>query len=391
MTIAPSRALTVPETAGAGCLPAQVVAPAPSTPLLTVDLSVVDRLYTGLRDALPGVHLHYAVKANPSGPVLRTLADRGARWDVASPGEIDAALAVDPHPRHLSYGNTVKKRADIAYAFARGVRRFSLDSREELDKLVASAPGATLLVRLATSGVGADWALGQKFGCSEHTAAQLLGRAVSHGHPVGVCFHVGSQQHDVTAWDEPLAATARLRRGLQARGDDLAVVDLGGGFPATTTGPTPAVALFGAAITAGVRRHLGPDLPELMAEPGRYVVADAGVLETEVVLVCERGGTRWVYLDVGLFSGLAETMGEAIRYRITAHRDGIPLTGETRPVVLAGPTCDSVDVLYARHRPDLPVDLRVGDRLLVHATGAYTTTYSSVGFNGFEPLREVHR
>jgi ornithine decarboxylase len=395
VTIAPSLTVTGSEVSdtditGAGSVGTGDAA-APSTPLLRVDLCVVDRLYTDLREALPGVRLHYAVKANPAGPVLRTLAGRGARWDVASPGEIDVALAVDPDPRHLSYGNTVKKRADIAYAFARGVRRFSLDSPQELDKLVELAPGATLLVRISTSGAGADWALGQKFGCSEQEATELLHRAASRGHPVGVCFHVGSQQHDVTAWEAPLAATARLRDSLRARGADLAVVDIGGGFPATAVGSTPQIAAFGAAITAGVRRHLGPELPELMAEPGRCLVADAGVLETEVVLVSERGGTRWVYLDVGLFSGLAETLGEAIRYRITAHRDGAPLTGPTLPVVLAGPTCDSVDVLYARHRPDLPADLRVGDRLLVHATGAYTTTYSSVGFNGFEPLREVHR
>ena len=96
-------------------------------------------------------------------------------------------------------------------------------------------------------------------------------------------------------------------------------------------------------------------------------------------------------VDVGLFSGLAETMGEAIRYRITAHRDGRPLRGQTADVVLAGPTCDSVDVLYQQHRPQLPVDLQAGDRLRIQAAGAYTTTYSSVGFNGFAPLREVHR
>jgi ornithine decarboxylase len=323
--------------------------------------------------------------------VLATLRDEGALWDVASPGEIDAVLAVDPDPARISYGNTVKKPADITYAFARGVRRFSVDCDAELDKLVALAPGATLLVRITTSGAGADWALGQKFGCDEVTAGRLLARAVTHGHPVGVCFHVGSQQHDVTAWDEPLATTARLRAAVRALGSDLAVVDLGGGFPAHAAVPTPEVPSFGTAIMAAVELHLGPDVPSLMAEPGRVLVADAGTLETEVVLVCERAGRRWVYVDVGLFSGLAETMGEAIRYRITAHRDGRPLEGDSGAVVVAGPTCDSVDVLYQRHRPELPLDLRVGDRLRIHSTGAYTTTYSSVGFNGFAPLREAHR
>jgi ornithine decarboxylase len=371
--------------------PRTVPTGAPTTPLLTVDLGMVRRSYRQLHAALPGVDLHYAVKANPSQPVLRALLDEGASWDVASPGEIDAVLAVDPDPARVSYGNTVKKPAAIAHAYARGVRRFSVDCDAELDKLLALAPGATLLVRIATSGAGADWALGQKFGCDEVAAGRLLARAVAHGHPVGVCFHVGSQQRDVGAWDEPLATTARLRAAARAVGSDLAVVDLGGGWPAHAAEPTPEVPSFGVAIMAAVRRHLGPDVPPLMAEPGRVLVADAGTLETEVDLVSERAGRRWVYVDVGLFSGLAETMGEAIRYRISAHRDGRPLEGPTGDVVLAGPTCDSVDVLYQRHRPELPLDLRVGDRLVFHATGAYTTTYSSVGFNGFAPLREVHR
>lgn len=384
MTLAPAPARVRPEP------PRN--ASAVHTPLLTVDLAAVRRSYVALRTALPGVRLHYAIKANPSVPVLETLADCGAAWDVASPGEIDAVLAVDPDAGRLSYGNTVKKSADIAYAFARGVRRFAVDSEAELDKLVVHAPGSTLLVRVATSGAGADWALGHKFGCSEDEAERLLVRAARCGHPVGVCFHVGSQQHEVRAWEAPLAMVGRLRARLRARGGDLAVVDLGGGFPAGTLAePAPSFAAFGSAITAAVARHLGADVPPLMAEPGRALVADAGVLETEVVLVSERGGRRWVYLDVGLFSGLAETLGEALRYRITAHRDGLPLAGPLREAVLAGPTCDSVDVLYQNHRPELPAALREGDRLRFHGTGAYTTTYSSVGFNGFAPLAEVHR
>ena len=382
MTIAPDVRRSVPRPRPA---------PAAATPVLTVDTRVVRRLHAALRTALPGVALHYAVKANPSAAVLSTLASDGARWDVASPGEIDAVLAVDPDPSHLSYGNTVKKVADIAYATSVGVRRFSFDTDGELDKLAVCAPDATLMVRLATSGNGADWALGRKFGCGEAEAGRLLARAAALGHPVGVCFHVGSQQRDVRAWDEPLAATARLRAGLRRLGVDLAVVDLGGGFPCTAAVPTPHVDDFGVGVLGAVRRHLGPNPPPLMAEPGRFLVADAGVLESEVVLVARRDGMRWVHLDVGLFSGLAETMGEALRYRLTAHRGGAELAGPVEEAVLAGPTCDSVDVLYVRHRPLLPATLRAGDRLRFHGTGAYTTTYSSVGFNGFAPLRERSR
>lgn len=366
--------------------------PPEPTPVLRVDLATVAASYDALARALPRVDLHYAVKANPAPAVLSTLAARGCRWDVASLGELEAVLAVDPDPGHVSFGNTVKRDSDIRRANARGVRRFALDCRAELEKLTAAAPGATLLVRLATSGAGADWALGQKFGCDEATAGALLLTAARRGHPVGVCFHVGSQQRDVTAWDDPLAATARLRARLRAAGHDLAVVDLGGGFPALTADPSPPIWAFGERIARALHVHLGPRPPALMAEPGRFLVADAGVLETEVLLVCERGGgRRWAYVDAGVFSGLMETVGEAIRYRVTAHRDGETLAGPVGPVALAGPTCDSVDVMYDERPVLLPTGLRIGDRLRLHGTGAYTTTYSSVGFNGFPPLREVQR
>jgi len=365
--------------------------PLHATPLLRVDTGQVAADYRKLAGALPGVALHYAIKANPAAAVLRALIGLGARWDVASPGEIDAVLAVGGAPADLSYGNTIKRTADISYAARCGVRQFTVDSPGELTKIITLAPGATVLVRIATSGAGADWALSGKFGCSEQEAAALLAAAGIAGHPVGVAFHVGTQQRDPQAWDEPLATTARLRAGLRFRGLDLSVVDLGGGFPAAMLEDAPPIGEYGKAITASIRRHLGVHPPALMAEPGRCIVADAGALETEVVLVSERSGVRWVYLDAGLFTGLVETIDESLRFRIEVHRDGAPLAGPVGPVVLAGPTCDSLDVLYERHRYRLPVDLRSGDRLTFLSAGAYTTTYSTVGFNGFAPLRQAYR
>ena len=357
-------------------------APRHVTPVLRVDTMVVRRRYRELSRALAGINLYYAVKANPAAAVLRSLAGLGCRWDVASPGEIDAVLAVGGDPAHLSYGNTIKKRSDIAYAVSRGVQRFTVDTPEELAKITALAPGAAVLIRLATSGVGADWALGRKFGCSETEAARLLAAGQLAGHPIGISFHVGTQQRRPDAWDAPLATAARLRSGLLRRDGELAVVDLGGGFPAALLGEVAPDDDYGAAIAASIRRHLGENPPELMAEPGRSLVADAGVLDTEVVLVSERAGERWVYLDAGLFSGLVETYGETIRYRIEVHRDGDALHGPVGETILAGPTCDSLDVLYERHRYLLPLDLRPGDRLRFLSAGAYIASYSSVGFNG---------
>jgi ornithine decarboxylase len=364
---------------------------ASDTPVLRVELATVEQRYLALSRVLSGIALHYAVKANPAPEVLRTLATMGCQWDVASPGEIDEVLAAGGRAADMSYGNTIKKTADIAYAAGHGVDRFTVDSPGELAKVAARAPGSTVLVRIATSGLGADWALGGKFGCSEDEAATLLIDGHRAGHPMGVAFHVGSQQRDPHAWDVPLAAVARLRNSLRAAGGRLAVVDLGGGFPARTIHCTPDENAYGAAIRTAIDQHLAVDPPEFMAEPGRSLVADAGVLTAEVVLTAERAGERWVYLDIGLFGGLVEAYGESICYRIQVHRDGVVLTGPTGPVILAGPTCDSLDVLYQRHQYQLPIDVRPGDRVQFLSAGAYTASYSSVGFNGFPPLRTEYR
>lgn len=357
------------------------------TPVLRFDCAVVRARYRLLARVLPGVELHYAVKANPSPPVLRTLAGLGARWDVASPGEIEAVLAVDPDPRHLSYGNPIKKSSDIATAARRGVRRYTVDSPAELAKVSQQAPGAQVLVRLSTSGAGADWPLGGKFGCPEREARELLQTAVAAGHEVGVSFHVGTQQRDPGAWNEPLAAAGRLDQHLRDSGARLSTVNLGGGFPAGMLGRTQSATRYGWAIRQAVRRAFGPRPPALMAEPGRFLVADAGTLVSEVVLVSHRGGDRWVYLDAGLFTGLVEAYGESLRYRLAVERTGGPFASAATEAVLAGPTCDSLDVLYQRHRYRLPADLRPGDRVHFLSAGAYTASYSTVGFNGFAPLR----
>jgi ornithine decarboxylase len=373
--------LTMPLTAPVS-VPLQRPAPVNATPYLVVDLRRVRAAYDDLTAALPDVELFYAVKANPAPDVLRTLVTRGSSFDVASPGEIDACLRAGASPSSLSYGNTAKKERDIAYAYAAGVRMYSFDDAAELAKLRRAAPGATLLCRIATSGAGADWALSRKFGCSPATATELLLAAARAGHPVGICFHVGSQQRDPAQWDVAIAAAGGVQRALLEHGVPLAVLDIGGGFPATYREPTPPIAAYGAAITTSLRRHLAP-VPRVIAEPGRFLVADAGMLQTEVVLVADRGGRRWVHLDVGLFGGLAEAMDEAIEYRLVTAKDGGPVV----PTVLAGPTCDSVDILYQRADYRLPAGLASGDGVTLLSTGAYTASYSSVGFNGLPPLR----
>ena len=356
------------------------------TPFLVLDLDVVAARYQALRAALPEATVYFAIKANPAPEVVELLAGLGSCFDVASPGEIERCLALGVGPAQLSYGNTIKKEADVAAAARQGVRMFAVDCDAELAKVARHAPDATVYVRLATDGAGADWPLSRKFGCGPGEAAKLALRATHLGLDVGVSFHVGSQQRDPAAWARPLAEVAELFDGLVAAGGAPAGVNLGGGFPSSYESTTPDVAAYGATISGLVRQHLGRFLPlPILVEPGRYLVGDAGVIETEVVLISERDvdpGRRWVYVDVGVFNGLTETLGEAIRYRLRTPGDPTRLG----PAVLAGPSCDSADVLYERHARELPLDLRIGDRIQVLAAGAYTTAYASAWFNGFEPM-----
>jgi ornithine decarboxylase len=357
------------------------------TPVVVVDLDVVvDRLHA-LQAALPMAEVFYAVKANPAPEILEVLVADGVNFDVASPGEISRCLALGADPSRISFGNTIKKSRDIAASYAAGVRLFTFDCGAELDKLIAHAPGSTVMCRVAVDGVGADWPLSRKFGTTRDDAVALLRRAAAAGLRLGVSFHVGSQQRHLQAWDSALREVAKIAAELSGDGLRLEVLNLGGGFPAVYDDAVPTMAEYGRAIRSALDAWF-PELPaRVIVEPGRYLVGDAGVLVSEVVLVSDRAEHgRWVYLDVGLFGGLAETMGEAIRYQITSDRDG----ADTAPVCLAGPTCDSADVLYEQRRYELPVTLSAGDRVAVHATGAYTTSYSSVEFNGFAPLRSAY-
>ena len=358
----------------------------PSTPCLVVDLDVVEQSYVAMCKSLEPAQVYYSLKANPAPKILKLLARLGSYFDAASRGEIDLCLTLGIDPARIAYGNTIKKQADIAYAFEKGVRLFAFDAESELEKIAAAAPGARVCCRLLVDNVGAEWPLSRKFGCSFAMAGELLVRARALGlDAAGVSFHIGSQQTDLTQWDHVLGDIAGFYADLKARGVELKLLNLGGGFPGRYRTDVPSIEEYGAAVMAAVRKHF-PEPLELIVEPGRGIVADAGVIEAEVVLISTKDlgeDRRWVYLDVGKFTGLTETMDEAIKYRLVTVHDG----GPVGPVVLAGPTCDSVDIIYEKTDYQLPLALKTGDKVRFLSCGAYTLTYSTVGFNGFPPLK----
>lgn len=359
----------------------------PATPCVVVDLDVVRDNYLALRRWLPLAQVYYAVKANPGAEIVRMLAELGSSFDVASRGEIELCLSNGVHADKISFGNTIKKQSDIAFAYDKGVRLYAFDSIAELEKLAVAAPGSRVFCRILMTCDGAEWPLSRKFGCEIEMAKDLLVKARELGlEPYGVSFHVGSQQTDLKQWDIAIGKAAMLFTALDEAGIELKMVNLGGGFPAKYRTDIPAVEAYADAVMTAMTSHFGNALPAMIIEPGRSLVGDAGILETEVVLISQKGyddDVRWVYLDVGKFGGLAETMDEAIKYRIQTPRDG----ADTAPVVLAGPTCDSADILYEKAGYEMPVTLQVGDKVRILSTGAYTTSYSAVNFNGFAPLK----
>jgi ornithine decarboxylase len=359
-------------------------------PCLVVDLEVVRDNYTAFAKALPDTRVFYAVKANPAPELLALLARLGSCFDAAAVSEIEMVLAAGASADRISFGNTIKKERDVARAFALGIRLFAVDCVAEVEKIARAAPGSKVFCRIQYDCAGAEWPLSRKFGCDPAMAVDVL----EHAHRLGleahgVSFHVGSQQRNTKSWDRALASAAAVFRACGERGITLSAVNLGGGFPTRHLKNVPSVRAYGMAIFRALRKHFGNRIPETIIEPGRGMVGNAGIIEAEVVLVSKKSQhdeVRWVYLDIGKFGGLTETIDESIRYPIRTPRDEAPLA----PCVLAGPTCDSVDVMYEKEPYWLPVTLEIGDKVLIEGTGAYTATYSSVAFNGFPPLKTYH-
>jgi len=361
------------------------------TPFVVIDRQIIADAYDQLGTCFPFAKVYYAVKANPAVEIIELLRDKGSSFDIASIYELDKVMATGVGPERISYGNTIKKSRDIRYFFDKGVRLFATDSEADLRNIAKAAPGSKIYVRILTEGsTSADWPLSRKFGCQPDMALDLLILAKQLGLvPYGISFHVGSQQRDIDVWDAAIAKVKVIFERLKEEdGITLQMINMGGGFPANYIQRTNDLETYAAEITRFLKEDFGDDLPEIILEPGRSLIANAGVLVSEVVLVARKSRTaveRWVYADVGKFSGLIETMDESIKFPIWTEKKG-----EMEEVVIAGPTCDSADIMYEHYKYGLPLNLASGDRLYWLSTGAYTTSYSAVEFNGFPPLKSYY-
>ena len=362
------------------------------TPFVVIDTEIIDEAYTELTKGFPIADIFYAIKANPAPEILTLLRDRVSNFDVASRYELDKLLAIgDVSPDRVSYGNTIKKAKDVRYFYEKGVRMFATDSEADLRNIAKAAPGSRVYVRILTEGtVTADWPLSRKFGCRPDMAMDLLILAKELGLiPYGISFHVGSQQRDIGAWDAAIASVKVIFERLKEEDNiELEMINMGGGFPANYIARTNELSTYAEEISRFLEEDFGSKLPRIILEPGRSLISNAGVLVSEVVLISRKSHTalnRWVFTDVGKFSGLIETLDESIKYPIYVEKGG-----ELEEVIIAGPTCDSADIMYENYKYGLPLNLAIGDKMYWLSTGAYTTTYSAVEFNGFPPLASYY-
>jgi ornithine decarboxylase len=347
-------------------------------PFLLVDPKIVRTKARRFKAAMPRVHPHYAVKANPHPDVLRTLIGEGVGFEIASIAELDLLLSLGVPAAEVYYSNPVKSRAYLEYAASKGVQWYVLDSVEELRKIVAVKPDACLYLRIEVTNAGSDWPLSGKFGAQPAEAEQIIAEAARlKADLAGVTFHVGSQCRSADNWRIGIESAKRVFRSMRLKGLRPRLLNIGGGYPVRHTKPIPSIEVIGEVVNRALN-GLGPEV-RVMAEPGRYLVSDAGWFVCRVVGTATRAGKRWAYFDAGMFGGIIETT-EGLQYDVVTER-----SGKLVPWTVAGPTCDSVDIIMREQA--LPAALEADDFVYIPNAGAYTTAYAST-FNGF-PLPEV--
>ena len=359
------------------------------TPFLVINLEKVKTQYKKIKNTIfRNSRIFYSVKANPSDEVLKVLKDLGSGFDIASIYELEKILKLGVKPSKISYGNTIKKEIDIKKAFSKGIRFFACDSIEELNKISNVAPSSKIFFRLYTKCKGSNWPLSKKFGTSPKKIHQLILECKQKKLiPYGLSFHVGSQQNNINQWKKSILSCHRLFNALRKKNINLQAINLGGGFPSEYLEVNKPIEKYFKNIKSCLHKNFGNNLPKIFIEPGRAIVGNAGIIISEIILKTQKSRRKfWLYLDIGLFNGLIETLNESIKYPIWTSK----ASKSYQKYTLGGPTCDSMDILYEKHLYKLPKNLKIGDFVYILSSGAYTDSYSSVNFNGLPPLKSYY-
>ncbi|AIF53877.1 type III PLP-dependent enzyme [Pelosinus sp. UFO1] len=343
------------------------------TPLLVVSSEQVERNYSFLANYLPGVKLHYAVKANPHEAIIRKLAELGSYFDVASDGEMQFLTEMGITSERMVYANPVKTANGLKVAKDTGVYKFTFDSESEISKMAKAIPGGTVLLRVRVDNPNALVDLNKKFGAHPEDVLPLLELARQQGLDVaGLCFHVGSQSSSADAYMEALEIFRDLFDKAKEAGFALRILDIGGGFPIPAINETTDIIAMLQAIRDGLEKYF-PDT-EIWAEPGRFICGTVANLITRVIGTQKRNGKQWYFLDDGLYGTFSGVIFDHWDFELETFKKD-----ENIPATFAGPSCDSLDIMFQdKMTPPLAID----DLILVPNCGAYTSASATV-FNGF--------
>ncbi len=355
--------------------------PETNTPSLIIDFDIINENYDRFLDSFPGGQVFYAVKANANPQVIQFVVDKHGGLEIASLAELERSLDAGATGEQIICSNPIKNPLFIERMHRAGVYAMVVDSTWEVEKVAEYAPGSRVYVRLAVDNHGSVLPLAGKFGVSGAEALALFDQARELGlQPIGLSFHVGSQCLSVQNWVNAIRTCGEVWEAAEAMGHQMSFLDIGGGFPAGHyhDASIPTIEEIGAATMAAIAEYIPPtDDLMLVLEPGRGLVGESGRLLVSVVGKAKRGDSTWLYLDAGVFNGLMETF-EGFP-PIVAHLNEAAQLRPTVRYTLAGPSCDSCDVV-ARDI-ELP-EVHIGDRLMFFDTGAYTNEYA-VAFNGF--------
>jgi len=351
------------------------------TPTFVMVRNKLEDRYKEVKKHFDTFEVYYAVKANDDREVIKTFADLGSGFEIASSEELKKVRSLGVSAERIISSNPVKPLHFIEHCLGEGVDRFAVDSFTEVDKIAKFKKRARVYVRLAVPNVGSDWPLSRKFGVDTDTAVEILEYANRKGLvPYGITFHVGSQCNNLQNWFVAIKKAKEVWERARLKGIKLQMLNAGGGIPARYTRESLSPKEIATYLKGLLKKYFAIRTLELQIEPGRGLVGEAGVLVVEVIGKAERFGERWLYINSGVFHGLAEALG-GIRYSFYTPRRG-KLTFYT----IGGISCDGMDVVA--ERVALPENIEVGDRIYILTAGAYTTVYAS-HFNGFPPPKVV--